>query len=302
MPRELIPLVAEIGGREIRAEISTVGAGIQGLWVEGAPLVHGSTTAEPAMTSGVVLVPWPNRVRAAQWALHGETQYLEATESVGNAIHGLLANTEYTVVRADRDRLVLTARVEHPPGYPFALDVDVEYTLVASGIESRIGVRNRGGHAAPVAVGVHPYVRLGTTPSEGLTLAIDATRVLPLGDDDLPLSSIGVQGIPFDLRDGVPVGSASRHACFTGLRAQDGRVRLRLIGAGASVEVWGDTRFRWAQVYITDQFPGLGPGELAIALEPMTAPPDALNTGTDLHWLAPDRRWSREWGISLSPA
>ncbi|MFF1632536.1 hypothetical protein [Leifsonia sp. NPDC058248] len=303
MPRELIRLSAEIGGHELRADISTVGASIQGLWVDGMPLVRGSGMAEPAMTSGVVLVPWPNRVRDAQWPLDGKTQHLEVTEpAAGNAIHGLLADTEYSVVRSDRDRLVLTARVEQPPGYPFDLETDVEFALVASGIECRIEVRNRGVRAAPVAVGVHPYVRLGSASPDDLTLAIEAARALPLGDDNFPLASIDVQGTPFDLRGGVPLASAPRHACFTGLRAEDGRVRLRMLGQDASVEVWGDSRFRWAQLYLTDDFPGLAPGEFAIALEPMTAPPDALNSGTDLHWLVPGRRWRRTWGISLSAA
>jgi aldose 1-epimerase len=303
MPRELIPLVAEIGGREIRAEISTVGASVQGLWVDGMALVRGSSTPEPTATSGVVLVPWPNRVRNAKWMLDGETQYLEASEpTAGNAIHGLLADAEYSVVRADAARLVLAARVQNRRGYPFDLEIVVEYALVAAGLESRIEVLNRGHHTAPVALGVHPYVRLGDIPTNELSLSIDATRTLLLGADDLPLSSVDVRDTPYDLRRGVPVASAPDHACFTGLGAEDGRIRLRLVGGGASVEVWSDARFRWAQLYITDEFPGLEPGESAIALEPMTAPPDALNSEIDLHWVSPGSSWNREWGISYSRA
>lgn len=29
----------------------------------------------------------------------------------------------------------------------------------------------------------------------------------------------------------------------------------------------------------------------------MTAPPDALNSGTDLRWLPPSSRWVLNWGI-----
>jgi aldose 1-epimerase len=303
MPRELIPLVADMGGRQIRAEISTVGASVQGLSVDGMALVRGSSTAEPTATSGVVLVPWPNRVRKAQWMLDGATQYLEADEpAAGNAIHGLLANTEYSIVRAATDELVLAARIRDRRGYPFDLEIRVAYSLVRDGLDSRIEVLNRGHRAAPVALGVHPYLRLGNTPTSQLSLAIDSTRALLLGTDNLPLSSIDVRGTPYDLRGGVRVASAPAHACFTGLTAEDGRVRLRLTGGGASVEVWSDARFRWAQLYITDEFPGLESGESAIALEPMTAPPDALNSGIDLHWVRPGQGWNRQWGIAFSQA
>ena len=39
---------------------------------------------------------------------------------------------------------------------------------------------------------------------------------------------------------------------------------------------------------------GLG---LAVAIEPMTAAPNALNTGLGLRWLEPDENWVVRWGI-----
>ena len=35
----------------------------------------------------------------------------------------------------------------------------------------------------------------------------------------------------------------------------------------------------------------------AVALEPMTAPPDALNSGTGLIWLEPGESWTSSWGV-----
>ncbi|WP_395802590.1 hypothetical protein [Arthrobacter sp. FW306-04-A] len=93
---------------------------------------------------------------------------------------------------------------------------DVESALVASGIESRVDMHNRGEHAAPVAVGVHPYLRLGSTSSDDLTLASDSIRAFPLGDDNLPVRSIDVRGTPFDLRGGVPVDSAPTNCAIPG--------------------------------------------------------------------------------------
>ena len=33
----------------------------------------------------------------------------------------------------------------------------------------------------------------------------------------------------------------------------------------------------------------------------MTAPPDALNSGTDLIWLEPGESWSGSWGVRYAP-
>jgi aldose 1-epimerase len=34
-----------------------------------------------------------------------------------------------------------------------------------------------------------------------------------------------------------------------------------------------------------------------VAVEPMTCPPDALNSGTDLITLAPGESWTGSWGL-----
>ena len=41
-----------------------------------------------------------------------------------------------------------------------------------------------------------------------------------------------------------------------------------------------------------------------MAIEPMTAPPDALNSGDGLRWLSPGDTWEARWGIQYedSPA
>jgi len=78
----------------------------------------------------------------------------------------------------------------------------------------------------------------------------------------------------------------------------DALVRHRLTGPGGSVELWADPDFRWVQVFTPDDHPGRG---RAVAIEPMTCPPDALNSGTDLIGLQPDATWSGSWGLRPLP-
>jgi aldose 1-epimerase len=82
------------------------------------------------------------------------------------------------------------------------------------------------------------------------------------------------------------------------VRVVDGRGRHRLEAAdGRAVELWTDENFGYVEVYIRPRFPHIeGAGHparvgSAVAIEPMTAPPDAFNSGLGLRWLAPGETW-----------
>jgi aldose 1-epimerase len=51
------------------------------------------------------------------------------------------------------------------------------------------------------------------------------------------------------------------------------------------------------QAFSTRQFPGR---ELAIAIEPMTAPANAFNSGAGVRWLEHGQSWSATWGVRYS--
>ena len=54
---------------------------------------------------------------------------------------------------------------------------------------------------------------------------------------------------------------------------------------GDGVALWMDDRHHWLQVFSADD--GSDQARCAIAIEPMTAPPDAFRSGRDLVTLAP---------------
>ena len=293
-------LHSDSGGADVEAVISPRAAALKALRVDGVDLVEPTTASVdlPGM-SGAVLVPWPNRVAGAVWEYDARPQYLENTEpELGNANHGLLADTTYNLIARDESSITLSAPVHGRPGYPFTLATQVRYSLGPEGLTVEHLIRNDGDETAPVAVGAHPYLRVGDSIVADLMLNIDAASAVILdAKTHLPVATVPVDAAT-DVRSGRRVADAVRHICYTDLSADsDGRVRHTLTSAdGRATTVWADHDFGWAQVWITDQPPG-GPG-LAIAIEPMTAPPDALNSGAGLHWLAPGELWCPSWGIS----
>ena len=66
------------------------------------------------------------------------------------------------------------ADVVPAPGYPFELATAVRYQLTADGLLVSHSLTNMGSRPAPVAVGAHPFLRLGSVPTDELTLVINA--------------------------------------------------------------------------------------------------------------------------------
>ncbi|GGH42056.1 aldose 1-epimerase family protein [Microbacterium album] len=311
-PRRIDPTGTQVhlrregGSGEVTAQLAQVGAALRALTVGGVDVVarypQGTT---PPFASGIVLVPWPNRVRDGRWTHvppggQGDPadQQLDLTEpSRGNAIHGLLRNTGYDI-DASGDRATLSATVYPQHGYPFALDTSVAYALTDDGIEVTHELVNVGERDAPVAIGAHPFLCIGGVDTADLVLTVPAETWFEVDDRMLPIAEHPVRGA-VDLRGGVRVADADLDMGFGSLRRDaDGLARTTLAAPdGRVVTLWQDADFEYVQAFRTDAYPG---HPLAVAVEPMTAPADAFNSGRGVRWLAPGERWQARWGISLS--
>lgn len=283
-------------GGIVQATITQVAAGIRRLSVSGIDIVppYDPGRKRP-WGSGIILVPWPNRIRDGLWSLHGEPQQLAITEPAkNNAIHGLLRFSPYSVAARTESTIRLEAKVFPQNGYPFLLDTAVTYRLVDAGIEVTHSVTNQSDAAAPVAIGAHPFFTIGDVKPEDLTVTVNVTTHFEVDERLLPTAEVPVDGTPFDLRGGVFLSDLALDDGFGGAVIRDG-VSEHSVSApdGRTVTVWGDANFPYWQVFTTEQYPGQSK---AVAIEPMTAPTDAFNSGQDLKWLAPGETWEAGWG------
>jgi aldose 1-epimerase len=65
---------------------------------------------------------------------------------------------------------------------------------------------------------------------------------------------------------------------------------------GATVELSMDRNFPYVQIYTGDKLEK-GRRRTAIAVEPMTCPPDALRSGKDIVVLEPGQHWAGSWRL-----
>jgi Galactose mutarotase and related enzymes len=283
-----------------RAVVTEVAASLRVYSVGGIDLTEPypeSTT--PPSGVGIVLVPWPNRVQDGRWSLNGQEQQLSLTEpDRENAIHGLLRYAPYTVAERGTGAITLAATVFPQMGYPFLLDTSVRYELVDDGLVVTHTLANAGTGDAPVAVGTHPYFKIGDVDTAELILTLNAATHFEVDERLNVVSEHAVDGTGYDLRTGARVGDLHLDDGWGGVHIADGRGEQTLTAPdGRTVSMWSDENFGYVQVYTSRTLATLPDGAMAIAIEPMTAPTNALNSGTALKWLAPGESWSVSWGL-----
>lgn len=284
----------------VEAVVTEVAAALRTLTVDGHALVHGFEREKtPPFAHGIILAPWPNRVRDGRWVHEGKPQQLDLTEvERNNAIHGLLRNTSYRVVEKWDDSVTLGAAVVPQHGWPFHLWTTVQYALTGNGIRVTQSATNIGTKSAPVAFGAHPFLTVGAHPVDELTLTARTVEHLIVDDRLNPEGLEPVAGTKWDLSDGLAIRGAEFDDAWRVEPDGDGVIRTVLSAAdGSETELWQGREWEWLQVFITRIYPGASGPETAIAVEPMTAPADALNSGVGLRWLEPGQSWSGSWGI-----
>ena len=288
----------------VHAEIGSVAAVLRSLTVDGADLTLPiPADRAPAMCNGIILSPWPNRVRAGRWVLDGEPQQLDITEpDRGGALHGLLQFAEYEATEQTPDAVTLSATIYPQHGWPFLLETWVRYELESDGLTVTHGARNLSSARAPYATGSHPYLRVGEAPIADLDLTVSASTYFAVDERLDPTGELDVSGTPYDVRTPRRVGGLAFDTAFGGVQhsdVADGRGDVAWLTApdGSRTTLWQSTDWGYLQVFTTHEMAGAAGPIDAIAIEPMTAPPDALNSGQGLIWLEPGEAWEGSWGL-----
>ena len=283
-----------------RAVVTEGGATLRALTYDGRELVQGF--AERAMASagrGQVLMPWPNRIRDGAYSFAGRSLQLALSEPARhNASHGLVRWASWSRTSGHDSSVTLGYRLMAQSGYPWTLDLTMNYALDDDGLSVSTSAMNLADDEAPFACGAHPYLTSGSALVDDDALSLPgATRLLTDDERKLPAGREPVTGSPYDFRDGRPIADTVIDHAFTDLlRDADGRARVTLRSPGGSgVELWVDEHFGWLQAYTGDDQPT--GARTALAVEPMTAPPDAFNSGDDLVVLQPGGTFTARWGI-----
>jgi galactose mutarotase-like enzyme len=234
--------------------------------------LHGGLAAYRRRSStGIpLLAPWANRLATDRFYVAGThvdlTDLPVKRDPNGLPIHGTMtARPGWTITRLEPGRLVAHFSYDAPEllaAFPFPHQLELDVRLAETGLGVCTTVRPTGRKPVPISFGWHPYFQ-ARGPRRRWLLRAPARDHLEL-----------------DTR-GLPTGRSSREeagALALGDRAFDdlyglGRDRRFVLGGGGrAVEVGLDAGYSFAQLFAP-------PGKRFVAIEPMTAPTNALVTG-----------------------
>jgi aldose 1-epimerase len=249
----------------------------------------GSATAVP------LLFPWANRLDGLRYAVHGHAVDLSGQRDLlqfnaGLPIHGALPSlTPMTVV--DRGEDQLAAVFEPAPDdpllriFPFPHRLGVRAVVRPSALTVETRLAATGDDPVPVAFGYHPYLALPGGDRDDWTVSVSAREHLVLDDRLIPTGAVE----PVDVRD-VSLRGRTFDDGYADLGAAG---TMTLTGGGNALSVVLEEGYTHAQVYAPE-------GARFVALEPMTAPANALVTGDGLRHVQPGDEFVARFTISLA--
>lgn len=294
------------GGREWVLEqgpqqvtVCEVGGGLRRYTVDGVDVLDGYERGElPPGCRGQILAPWCNRIRDGKYEFGGHELQLDISEPDTHcALHGLFRWLPVTVTDRGADWIELRGVVYARAGYPFTVALDTRWALTDDGLTATHTARTLGPGAAPFSFATHCYLAAGVGV-DTQTLTVPAGVFLPTDDRLLPLPERSVEGTPQDFRTPRVFGDLVLDTAYRDLeRGTDGLVRASVTAPdGRGAQVWADGSFDWLQVYSSDTQHGER-FRRSFAIEPMTGPADAFNSGVGLVVLTPGTAWTGTWGI-----
>ena len=294
----------EISHGPHRATIVEVGGGVREYQLDRRDVLHPyDVDAMCDGAHGAPLIPWPNRLADGRYAFGGEQHQVALTEpATHNAIHGFLRWRNWRAAVHEPSRVVMETRLHPLQGWPYALDVAVEYALDDDGLTVETRAVNIGAAPCPFAAGQHPYLSPGSGKIDDCSLQLEAaTRIVTDPERHLPIGREAVSGTAYDFNSPRRLGEQEIDFAFTDLaRDHEDRAWARLIRPGGeTVELWADRSYPIIEIYTADTLPpqrrraGLG-------CEPMTSPPNALASGDGVIHLEPGEMFTGRWGVRVT--
>ena len=290
----------EITFGDQQAVVVEVGGGLRTYSADGHDVLDGYGPDERCPSGrGQLLVPWPNRIQDGQYEFEGTSHQLPLTEpELGNAIHGLVRWAAWDVAEREAERV----RMEH-----------VSTPSPATRSRSRSASSTRSRRAASRSA------RRRRTSAPTLPVRVRGASLPHAGDgtiDSLVLRAPGaprarsrragsargsepVEGTRVRLPRARPIGDTKLDNAFTDLeRDADGRARVSLAdpATGRALTLWVDEHYPYLMLFTGDPLPDVN--RRALAVEPMTCPPNAFRTGDSVIRLAPGESAAGAWGIA----
>lgn len=229
----------------------------------------------PDTNAGCRLAPFPGRVAYAKFNWQGKDYQLVNNVSwAPHALHGFLQNAEWAFksFEADSEKCIAEFTCDWAgafTGFPFPFRATNKIIFTGETFTVESMVENLGKTDMPYSEGWHPYFMLGEK-IDNLVMTLPPTKRSELDQADIPTGNL-LDDTRFT--SGRKIGADFINDCFCLEAPIPQCARAVLEGSIGTLDIWqnaGDGQYNAIQIYTP-------PTRDSIAIEPMTAEPDALN-------------------------
>jgi galactose mutarotase-like enzyme len=252
-------------------ELGMLGVSLKWRGAELLSMQGGLAAYRSGHTTGMpLLAPWANRLSRLQFRAAGVDVDLRGLPlhagADGLPRHGTMsARSGWRIVRREPSRLRAAFEYDTEEllaAFPFPHRIEIDARVSPRGLRVEAGIVPTSRRSVPIAFGWHPYFKL-PGPRRSWRLRLPAREHHALDERGIPT---GV--VEREAREREQLGDRS----FDDLYRLGRDRRLELSSGELGIDVRFDAGYPWAQVYAPA-------GKRFVALEPMTAPTDALTRG-----------------------
>lgn len=245
------------------------------------------------------LSPFACRINNAAYNFNKKDYTIQKFLLNGSALHGLLYDVVFTVTKiwADEKSAAVTLLHQYTgtdKGYPFTYDCEVLYELKAANtLTITTTIINKAKDEIPVQDGWHPYFTFGGAIDE-LQLEFQSKEMLEFNAALIPTGKL----LPYEEFGSLKkLGAAEFDNCFTVNFAEcQPLCVLRDKAQKIQLEILPDRSYPYLQIYTP-------PHRKSIAIENLSAAPDAFNNEMGLITLAPESsaHFTTTYKVTLLP-
>ncbi len=229
------------------------------------------------------LSPYVCRIKDGKYKFGEGTFELKKYASNGNAMHGLLYDRTFSIANQWQNESEAAVVLEYlydnqQEGFLFYYKCSVEYKLSVNNILSvSTTITNLDNKLMPITDGWHPYFTLGDSINDYL-VEFQSKTMLEFDDKLIPTG----KQIPYETFGSLTLlGNTFFDNCFAlDFTECQPLCVVRNPLKNIQVEFYPEKSYPYLQIYTPDS-------RKSIAIENLSAPPDAFNNGIDLKILQP---------------
>ncbi|MDR3116942.1 MAG: hypothetical protein LBT91_03855 [Bifidobacteriaceae bacterium] len=275
--------------------IASIGSSIRKYTIDNLDIVTPyEADTIPEFFQGQVLFPWANRLQDGQYDFEGNKIQTGINEiDKNNQLHSLSPFYSFRLINKKNDLIELGLHLPPQKGYPFNVEVKIEYKFINDKLNITSQIKNLGLSNAPFMMGWHPWFSVRGNMDNAF-LEFEAQYYIKTNERLISQAEISVPE-KFNFSQKKSLKNIALDDAFLDVKNNT----IKLTGADKHITIIkADKSYKAWQICNADFAVGKN-YKFGVAIEPMTAYANAFKTGKNLIILKPKQKLKNSWSVKF---